>query len=57
MRSCKMQQEVNPGLADAESVRNTVSVGCSLVRAALGLYSGPHSSQNSEYGFIGETLL
>ena len=30
------QQEVNPGLADAESARNTVSVGCSLVRAALG---------------------
>ncbi|KAF9649012.1 Ureohydrolase [Thelephora ganbajun] len=28
--------EVNPGLADAESVRKTVSVGCSLVRAALG---------------------
>jgi len=28
--------EVNPGLADAESARNTVSVGCSLVRAALG---------------------
>jgi len=28
--------EVNPRLADAESVRQTVSVGCSLVRAALG---------------------
>jgi len=28
--------EVNPGLADAESVHKTVSVGCSLVRAALG---------------------
>jgi len=28
--------EVNPGLADEESVRKTVSVGCSLVRAALG---------------------
>ncbi|KAF9789830.1 Ureohydrolase [Thelephora terrestris] len=28
--------EVNPRLADAESVRQTVAVGCSLVRAALG---------------------
>ena len=34
-----IHQEVNPGLADAESVRKTVSVGCSLVRAALGSYS------------------
>lgn len=36
MTSGVTKQEVNPGLADAESVRNTVSVGCSLVRAALG---------------------
>ena len=28
--------EVNPSLADAESVRQTVAVGCSLVRSALG---------------------
>ncbi|KAG9318640.1 hypothetical protein JVU11DRAFT_733 [Chiua virens] len=28
--------EVNPSLADPESVRQTVAVGCSLVRAALG---------------------
>ncbi|KAG1891451.1 Ureohydrolase [Suillus subluteus] len=28
--------EVNPALADAESVRQTVTVGCSLVRSALG---------------------
>ncbi|KAG2157528.1 Ureohydrolase [Suillus clintonianus] len=28
--------EVNPALADAESVRQTVAVGCSLVRSALG---------------------
>lgn len=53
----KMKQEVNPGLADAESVRKTVSVGCSLVRAALGLYSGSHSSKTSEHVFTGETLL
>lgn len=29
-------QEVNPSLADVESVEQTVAVGCSLVRAALG---------------------
>ncbi|KAG1754312.1 hypothetical protein EDB19DRAFT_1665744 [Suillus lakei] len=28
--------EVNPALADAESVRQIVAVGCSLVRSALG---------------------
>ncbi|KAG1800898.1 uncharacterized protein HD556DRAFT_1189225, partial [Suillus plorans] len=28
--------EVNPTLADAESVRQTVTVECSLVRSALG---------------------
>ncbi|KIK98092.1 hypothetical protein PAXRUDRAFT_727358 [Paxillus rubicundulus Ve08.2h10] len=28
--------EVNPSLADPESVRQTIAVGCSLVRAALG---------------------
>lgn len=38
-RSDIIQQEVNPGLADAESVQKTVNVGCSLVRAALGLCS------------------
>ncbi|KAJ7940197.1 Ureohydrolase [Mycena leptocephala] len=31
--------EVNPSLADAESVKQTVTVGCSLVRAALGRHS------------------
>ena len=29
-------QEVNPSLADAASVAQTVAVGCSLVRSALG---------------------
>lgn len=28
--------EVNPSLADVESVEQTVAVGCSLVRSALG---------------------
>lgn len=28
--------EVNPSLADAEAVKQTVAVGCSLVRSALG---------------------
>jgi arginase len=32
----RMLQEVNPSLADAASVQQTVAVGCSLVRAALG---------------------
>jgi hypothetical protein len=32
-------QEVNPSLLDDVSVRQTVAVGCSLVRAALGLSS------------------
>ena len=31
-----IQQEVNPRLFDVESASMTVSVGCSLVRAALG---------------------
>lgn len=30
-------QEVNPSLADEESVKQTVAVGCSLVRSALGV--------------------
>lgn len=29
-------QEVNPSLADVDSVEQTVAVGCSLVRSALG---------------------
>jgi arginase len=29
-------QEVNPTLSDEASVQQTVAVGCSLVRAALG---------------------
>ena len=33
-----MLQEVNPSLADAASVQQTVAVGCSLVRSALGQY-------------------
>ncbi|KAG6862052.1 hypothetical protein C0995_007182 [Termitomyces sp. Mi166 len=31
-----VEQEVNPSLADAASVHQTVQVGCSLVRSALG---------------------
>jgi arginase len=30
------QQEVNPALGDDKSVSETVAVGCSLARAALG---------------------
>ena len=33
-----IHQEVNPSLADPEGVKATVAVGCSLARAALGLY-------------------
>lgn len=50
-------QEVNPSLADPESVRQTVAVGCSLVRSALGRrvvcvhHSGSHPLSK------GETLL
>lgn len=36
--------EVNPSLKDAESVRQTVAVGCSLARSALGTFS-PHFSR------------
>ena len=42
---CKMNadhiiplQEVNPSLKDAESVKQTVAVGCSLARSALGAF-------------------
>lgn len=31
--------EVNPSLADADAVKATVAVGCSLARSALGEYS------------------
>jgi arginase len=35
----QLLQEVNPSLADAASAEQTVAVGCSLVRAALGQFS------------------
>ena len=31
-----MKQEVNPSLLDPASIENTVTIGCSLARAALG---------------------
>ena len=34
-------QEVNPSLADEESVKQTVAVGCSLARSALGTSCHP----------------
>jgi arginase len=34
----KFFQEINPSLSDDTSVKQTVAVGCSLVRAALGKY-------------------
>jgi arginase len=30
------EQEVNPSLLDPASIENTVTIGCSLARAALG---------------------
>jgi hypothetical protein len=36
-------QEVNPSLKDAESVKQTVAVGCSLARSALGMSLILHS--------------
>jgi arginase len=36
-------KEVNPSLADAASVEQTVAVGCSLVGSALGWYFLPET--------------
>ena len=51
-------QEVNPSLADAVSVQQTVAVGCSLLRSALGGCFVPIrlSSLCSDVP-VGETLL
>lgn len=51
------KQEVNPGLADAESVRMTVNVGCSLVRSALGWLFLDYTGSEVLTANSGETLL
>lgn len=51
-------QEVNPSLADETSVQQTVAVGCSLLRSALGMSSPRLTSIFLDsYTFSGETLL
>jgi hypothetical protein len=51
-------QEVNPSLADESSVQQTVAVGCSLVRSALGECSGTLCRvELISDGQTGETLL
>ena len=50
--------EVNPSLADAEAVKQTVAVGCSLVRAALGAIFQMLTLSVSFLMYLpGETLL
>ena len=53
-------QEVNPSLEDDVSVKQTVAVGCSLVRAALGksiTFKMHRTSLMCLYDCLGETLL
>lgn len=50
-------QEVNPSLADRESVRQTVAVGCSLVRSALGRRVADIHHSMSHVPSKGEALL
>lgn len=40
-------KEVNPSLAEVADVEQTVAVGCSLVRAALGMIGFPRANHLS----------
>ncbi|KAG8778307.1 Arginase, catabolizes arginine to ornithine and urea [Serendipita sp. 397] len=49
--------EVNPSLNDEFDAQQTVSVGCSLVRSALGRSSSDKREQSYSESIAGETLL
>lgn len=57
MTSSVALQEVNPSLKDAEAVQQTVAVGCSLARSALGKLCLPLLLATVPDFSPGETLL